>query len=311
MSPRVKVGILPSPQHTTWSALDDIGRRIDAAGYTHLWASDHLYPGHGSTDGPQFEGFMTLASWATSTRRVLLGSMVAANTFRHPALTAKMATTLDHISGGRTILGVGAGWFEAEHQAFGLDFGTSVGDRLDRLEEGIAIIRGMLDGAAPSGDRFYATDRVRNDPPPVQAHLPILIGGGGERRTLAIVARYADIWNLPGTIDEIRHKDAVLLEWCDRVGRDEATVERSYHAGPIFIRDSLAEARELARVTHLVHGEGPALAFAGPPDHIVERIAPFIEAGFRSMYFDLIAPFDIETLERLADEVWPALDRVA
>ena len=154
--------------------------------------------------------------------------MVGANTFRNPALVAKMATTLDHISGGRAILGIGGAWFEEEHEAFGIEFGCGFPERLRWLGEALPIMRGMLDGTEPTatGPR-YTSRETRNLPPPVQAHLPICIGGGGEQVTLKLVAKYADMNNVGGGVETVKRKEAILLEHCAAVGRDPAEIERT------------------------------------------------------------------------------------
>jgi alkanesulfonate monooxygenase SsuD/methylene tetrahydromethanopterin reductase-like flavin-dependent oxidoreductase (luciferase family) len=194
----VRLGMLAWNQYTDWPALRAHAVRADQLGYDDLWTWDHLYPIVGSVEGPILEGWMVLAGWAAATERARIGLMVGANPFRNPALVAKMVTTLDHISGGRAILGIGGAWFETEHIAYGFEFGSSPGERLRWLEEAARIMRGMLRGEEPSGDRYYTARSVRNDPPPFQARLPLLIGGGGERRTLRIVARYADMCNVGG-----------------------------------------------------------------------------------------------------------------
>ncbi len=238
--------------------------------------------------------------------------MVGANTFRNPALVAKMATTLDHISGGRAYLGIGAAWFETEHVAYGIDFGASVGERLDRLDEAVAIMRGMLHGEEPSGREVYAAREVRNDPAPVQRTLPILIGGGGERKTLQTTARYADAWNIGGTLEEVRHKDEVLRRWCTEVGRDESEIERTLGADMVVLRDDPAEARRVAdEISRRQGGWKSGPEFVGTPEELAEKLAPYVSLGFGHIYFDYAAPWDAETLERLIGEVKPMiLDRV-
>jgi len=216
----IKLGALAWNQYTPWADLREAGIRADRLGFDSIWTWDHLYPIVGSDDGPILEGWLTLAAWAEATERATLGLMVGANTFRNPALVAKAGTTLDHISGGRAVLGIGAAWFETEHRAYGLEFGASPGERLRWLEEAVQIMRGMLHGEEPSGDRFYAARGVRNDPPPVQERLPILIGGGGEKKTLRIVARYADAMNVGGGFDNVKRKDEILRQHCLDVGRD-------------------------------------------------------------------------------------------
>lgn len=310
MDRRVRVGALAWSQHTAWDELMLAGARIEAAGFDHLWSWDHLLPIAGAPVGPIFEPLMTLAGWASMTRRVTLGPMVAANTFRNPALLAKMVTTLDHMSGGRATLGLGAGWFEPEHRAYGLDL-EPVGERLDRLDEAAAVIRDLLDGrAASASGPHYAMRELVNDPPPLQRRLPLLIGGAGERKTLATVARYADIWNVGGDGDELRHKDAVLRAWCERLGRDEAEIERSSGIGAVVIRDSEARAKRVAASMGRCNGgwEGPSLC--GPPEAIAERLAPIVEAGFRTLYLDIPAPFDEETMVRFIGEVKPLLETI-
>ncbi len=251
---------------------------------------------------------MVLAAWACRTERVTLGLMVGANTFRNPALVAKMVTTLDHISGGRAVLGIGAAWFETEHRAYGIPYGNSPGERLDWLDEAVEIMRGMLDATEPSGrGRFYHADRVRNDPPPVQARLPILIGGAGEQKTLRTVAKYADAWNVGGSVERVRHKDEVLRRWCEEFGRDESEIERTLQGGAVIIRDSLVEARRVRDEIGRRNGGSDGPEFYGTPDMVVEKYAPYLELGYRHIYFDAPAPYDDETIERLVSEVKPRL----
>jgi alkanesulfonate monooxygenase SsuD/methylene tetrahydromethanopterin reductase-like flavin-dependent oxidoreductase (luciferase family) len=307
----IKFGILAWNQYTDWPSLERVGMRVDELGYDSLWTWDHLYPIVGDPKGPIFEGYLTLAAWAERTERVALGLMVGANTFRNPALVAKMITTLDHISGGRAILGIGGAWFETEHQAYGIDFGSGFGERLDWLHEAVGIMRGMLLGEEPSGERFYTTRRVRNDPPPVQDRVPILIGGGGERKTLRTVATYADAWNIGGSLDEVRRKDEVLRRWCREVGRDESEIERTLGGGTPLIRDDPDEARRVAREIGRRNGGSNGPDLAGTPEDVARALDGFVELGFRHIYFDVPAPFDDETLERLITEVKPLVEERA
>src|SRR5450759_3671043 len=173
-----RLGVLLWSQATSWSDFESAARRVDSLGYDHLWAWDHLYAIFGDPYQPIFEGYTTLAAWAKVTTRVRLGLLVGANTFRNPGLVAKTLTTLDHISDGRAIAGLGGAWFDLEHAAAGIDFGRGFGERLDWLDESVGSIRALLDGEAvtsPVGGR-YALDAMRLLPPPVQTHLPILIG---------------------------------------------------------------------------------------------------------------------------------------
>ena len=164
-----KAGVLAWNQYVTWAEMRQAGIDADRLGYHSLWTWDHLYPIIGDPMGPFLEGYSVLAAWSQLTTRTRIGLLVGANTFRNPALVAKVVTTLDHLSDGRANLGLGAAWFETEHTAFGIDFGTSVGDRIDRLDEAVALIRAMLPGGpATARGRFYHAQDVRNDPPPVQ-----------------------------------------------------------------------------------------------------------------------------------------------
>ena len=287
----------------------DTGALIDSLGFDYLWTWDHLYPIKGFHEGPIFEGYMTLAGWAAVTKTARIGLLVGANPFRNPALVAKTVTALDHLSGGRAILGIGGAWFATEHAAFGIDFGSSVGERLEWLDEAVMIMRGMLDGTRPSGREHYAVRDVVNNPPPVQSHLPILVGGGGERKTLATVARYADMWNVGGDVDAVRHKDEVLRRWCRELGRNSDEIERTLGAGAIVLRHDADEARGVAygMVRNNLHWNGgPELV--GTPEEIVERLAPFLELGFHTIGLDLPTPHDHETLHLIRDELAPALE---
>ena len=305
---QVKFGILVWPQYTDWPSLRDAGAAVDRLGFESLWTWDHVYPIVGSPEGPIFEGHMTLAGWSCVTERVRLGLLVGANTFRNPALVAKMVTTLDHMCGGRAILGIGGAWFQLEHEAYGFDFGSTVGDRLDRLDEAVMIMRGMLDGRRPSGRSHYSTRAARNDPPPLQRRLPILVGGAGERRTLATVARYADKWNVGGDVETLRHKDSVLRRWCEDLGRNSDEIERTLMAGSVVVRGSESAAQQVvAEIRRTNRGWESAPALVGTPDMIVDQLSPYMDLGFHTIYFDFPAPYDRETLERLADEVRPPL----
>jgi len=306
----LQLGMLAWNQYTDWPAFRTAAVRADELGYDDVWTWDHLYPIVGSSEGPMFEGWLTLAAWAEATSRARLGLMVGANPFRNPALVAKMATTLDHISGGRAILGIGAAWFEEEHAAFGLEFGSSPGERLRWLEEAARIMRGMLHGERPSGDRFYATREVRNDPLPLQPHLPLLIGGGGERRTLRIVARYADACNVGGGFDNVKHKDEVLRRHCEEVGRDESEIERTAGVGVCIIRDSQAEAQRVFEATFA--GNGSARLWhdqlVGTPEQVAEMLRPYPGIGFRHLIVGFPNPYDAESMERLIREVKPMVE---
>jgi alkanesulfonate monooxygenase SsuD/methylene tetrahydromethanopterin reductase-like flavin-dependent oxidoreductase (luciferase family) len=309
----VRIGALCWNQYTDWPSLLQAGIRADELGYTSLWTWDHLYPIVGSAEGPILEGWLTLAAWAQATERVQIGLMVGANTFREPALTAKMATTLDHISNGRAILGIGGAWFETEHEAFGISFGDGFPERLRWLGEALPIMRGMLRGEAPtaSGPRYHARE-VRNDPPPIQARLPLLIGGGGEQVTLKLVARYGDANNVGGGIDNVRRKEAILVQHCETVGRDPSEIERTTGIGAVIIRDSAAEAERVQR--EMFRRNGGAKLWTdqpvGTPEQVVEKLAPFLDIGYRHLVAGFPAPHDEESMTRLATDIKPRLEAI-
>ena len=313
----IRFGALCWNQYTDWPAFLDAGLRAERAGLYSLWTWDHLYPIVGSEDGPMFEGYLTLAAWAQATSRIRLGLLVGANPFRNPALTAKMATTLDHISGGRAYLGIGSAWNESEARAFGIEFGDSDPERLRWLREALPVMRGMLHGerATAAGPR-YSVDGVRNDPRPVQRHMPLLIGGGGEKVTLRLVARYGDACNVgfAAGFDAVKRKDEALRRHCQEVGRDEREIERTLNVGPVIIRDSADEAVRVLEETYAHNGGAkqwagrPASAQpCGSPEQVGEVLQPFVELGFRHVIAGFPSPYDAETMERLISEVQPML----
>ena len=308
----IRLGALCWNQYTEWPSLLAAGRRADALGYDTLWTWDHLYPIVGSSDGPILEGWLTITAWAQATERIRIGLMVGANPFREPTLTAKMATTLDHISGGRAILGIGAAWFDEEHEAYGLRFGDGPPERLRWLGEALPVLRGMLHGERPTaaGPRYSARS-VRNDPPPVQQRLPLLIGGGGEQVTLKLVARYGDANNVGGGFANVQRKEAALLRHCETVGRDPGEIERTSGIGTVIIRDSREEARAVHKAIFARNGGAEPWTDqpVGTPEDIVERLLPYLDLGYRHLVAGFPAPHDEESMTRFAREVRPVLER--
>ena len=311
----LKTGILLWSQAATWPEMLDAAKRVDHLGYDHLWTWDHLYAIFGDPYQPIVEGWTSLAAWAMVTEQTRLGLLVGANTFRNPGLVAKTAETLDHISNGRAILGIGGAWMEAEHTAHGIDFGTGFGQRLDWLDESVAAMRALLDGehvtSAPGGR--YQFDDVRHHPLPLQPHMPIMIGGSGEKKTLRTVAKYADMWNAMGAPDFMAHKVEVLRGHCDAVGRDIAEIEFTLGV-KLTIRDSRAEAVRV-REAAMAHNRTPHEDIAdddtfweGSPEEIADMIRPYVDLGFTTILSEQPAPYDVETLERFIGEVKPLID---
>jgi alkanesulfonate monooxygenase SsuD/methylene tetrahydromethanopterin reductase-like flavin-dependent oxidoreductase (luciferase family) len=309
----VKLGALCWNQYTTWPDLREAGIRADRLGFDSLWTWDHLYPIVGDHQGPILEGYVVLAAWAEATERARLGLMVGANTFRNPTVVAKMVTTLDHISNGRAILGIGGAWFETEHRGLGIEFGGSPGERLRWLDEAVGILRGMLDGTRPSGSKYYDADHALNLPPPVQDRLPIVVGGGGKRRTLRTVAKYADACNVGGGFESVRQKDEILRQHCAEVGRDESEIERTAAMGACIIRDDPDEARRVAAEIFARNGGAEPWKgeLIGSPGELTERMRRYVDIGFRHFVCGFPSPYDAESMERLANEVRPRLTGVA
>ncbi len=234
MPPASAVGSVGTMRFSVWPTtsqkLDDfmeVAGHAAGSGWDGIWVADHFMSAAEPVDTPMLECFTTLAALAVNVPRVRIGSLVAGNTYRHPAVLANMAATVDQLSGGRLVLGLGAGWQHNEHQAYGIDL-PGVPERLARLEEACAVVRQLFD--RPRGDfagRYYQLTDAPMEPKAARAHLPLLIGGGGERITLGIVARWADEWNTWGTPDVLAAKGAVLDRHCQQAGRDPSTISRS------------------------------------------------------------------------------------
>jgi len=207
---RCKVGVQLHPQATSTAALLSAATAVDEAGFDSLWTWDHFFPLYGDEDAPHFEGMTLLTAFAMATSQVQLGNLVLSASYRNPHLVADMVRTIDHLSGGRAVLGIGAGWFQRDYDEYEFPFGTG-GGRLRDLE----------------ADLYRIGKRRRQLTPPPLGELPLLIGGGGEQVTLRLVAQHADIWNGIGEPEFIAHKNQVLDRWCERLGRDPAEIERS------------------------------------------------------------------------------------
>ncbi len=309
-----RVGFQVWGQAVGWPALRDTARRVETLGFSSLWANDHFSAAAGAAwtapdapIGPFLEGWATLAGFAGVTERIRLGMLVSGAGYRNVGLLVKQATAVDHLSSGRVTLGLGAGWHEPEHRAFGFGL-LPIRDRLDRLEEQAEAIRRLLDGDAVTlRGRWVTLDGARNLPPPV-GPLPLLIGGGGLKRTLRIVAEFADAWNGEGDPATWARKNAVLDEHCAAVGRDPGRIRRTAGVPPICIRDDAEGACDdliaALRRAAMAPDDAAALAasspFVGPEPDVVASLAAYAAAGADEVIADLPGAADVETMERLA-----------
>ncbi|CAN5562231.1 LLM class F420-dependent oxidoreductase [soil metagenome] len=248
----MRIGIQIQPQHADYADLREAAKRLDAMGVDVIYTWDHFFPLWSNQDGKHFECWTTLASLAEVTERAQIGALVTANSYRNPNLLADMARTVDHISSGRLILGIGAGWAKLDYEEYGYEFGTA-GSRLRDLRRDMPIIRERLE---------------KLNPPPL-GDMPILIGGGGERVTLRIVAEHADIWHAFGDPETFIHKSAVLNDWCAEIGRDAAEIESSvgisdpqdFEAGDAF----------------LAAGAGQLTFGVSGPDYDLSNVQPWLD----------------------------------
>ena len=298
----VKFGLQLWSQQTGWARFRDAALAAEANGWDSVWTWDHLLAIFGPWEQPIFEGWTALAALGPLTHRVRLGLMVGANTFRNPGVTSKLATTLDHVSGGRAVLGIGAAWFEREHDAFGIPFGASPGERIGWLDEAVMLMRRLLDGehVTHDGPAYTMRDAVC-EPRPIQAHLPILIGGSGRQRTLRVVAERADAWNTSGPIYEVEDALEALQRHGSDIGREIASIEKTV-SFPIVLRDDAADAD--ARMHELMAANGVAPDdfggyLANTPAAVADVLRRHLDLGFETVIVRMPAPYDDETIERM------------
>lgn len=310
----VKFGVAATQSGVSWQELLSLWQELDRdSGFDHLWLMDHFVTGGGTAfdaGGPCMEGWTALAALAMATSRVRIGVLVSGNTYRHPAVLAKMATTVDHISGGRLEFGIGAAWHTFEHQAFGIPF-PSVRERLERLDEAVQLIKLLWTERNPTFQgRYYRLDQPPYNPPNVQQpHPPILVGGGGERRTLRTAAKYADAANVMGTPEEVRHKWEVLERHCREVGRDPAAIRRTIQV-PLFLSDDPAFQQRVAQGFAAFRGVSEEQArrslLIGSPEELKAQVQAYVEAGVQEIILAQFPRFHRESLLRFSREVIPA-----
>ena len=283
----------PGPGNT-WADTLALARHAERTGWDGIWYADHFMPNAPDNTGPTSECWTTIAALAAAVPRVRIGPLVTGNTYRHPAILAKMAANVDHISGGRLVLGLGAGWQENEHVAYGIPFHT-VGGRLRRLEEACEVITRLFANEHSDFEgKYYSLKNAPLSPRPIQRPIPLLIGGGGEKMTLRIAARYAQEWNIWGDPALLRHKMAILDRHCEEIGRNPAEIQRSAIA-------LLALSDDPAFVERVRQSGRPVLG--GTAEEVGATVQEYIDAGVH----ELVVP-DF-TLGRTLDARIAAMDR--
>ena len=280
----LRFGVQVVPQHTTYAEILQTWREVDELGFDSAFLFDHFIPISSDPNGPCFEGWTLLAALAAQTKRVKVGLLVTGNTYRNPALVANMAATVDHVSNGRVILGLGAGWFELEHTAYGIPFFTP-GERAKRLREAVSVIKLLFSQQKSTfNGKFYQLKDALCEPKPLQKPLPLLIGGVGPKLIQPLAARHADIWHFfPGSEDpqDVKRMSESFDQLCQKVKRDPNTVEKSISLRPPQLTGSTKE--------------------------ISNRIKALADAGVGHFIISLPPPFDRALLRRFATEVVPAV----
>jgi F420-dependent oxidoreductase-like protein len=309
----IRFGLQAAQQQITVDELKDVWKEAEALGFDTLWVNDHLLASVGPSEGSELEAWTLLAAMATMTSKVKIGAMVSSNTFRHPAVLAKMATTVDLLSNGRLVLGIGAGWFEREHQAYGVAF-PSIKDRTKALRESLEVITKLWTAeptASFKGEYYSLADAPFMPKPAQKPHPPIMIGGIGEKRILPLVAKYAQMWNIPNLEPtKIAEKGKVLQEACKKVGRNCTEIEWSYLT-PVYIKANPAEAQglleNLAKLRNITTEEARKSILVGNPAEIRQQMQGYIDVGVTHFIINLRKPglFDREGVRLFAKEVMP------
>ena len=304
----MKIGIFSGPQKVSWPELRDLWLHADAAGYDSAFTWDHIVALHGDLDDPHFEGWTLLAALASITKSVRIGHLVTANTLRHPALLAKMAATVDHVSNGRLIVGIGTGYYAEEHDRYGIPLPDKV-TRAAMLRESIQVLKGLW---APGrldfqGEHYRITDAPAS-PKPLNGRIPLLLGGAGERM-LELTAREADVWNLPDgqygiDLERAERKVKALEAYCDAIGRDPATIEKSFSL-TLFVDPDEKAVKRRYDAFHAYRGWDEAVTrrhvIMGTPDQVVEELKAFEAVGMDLFQFHLVPGSNYEDLHIFTD----------
>lgn len=280
----MRFGFWPNPR-SSYEDTAALCAHAEATGYDGIWLADHFLPDEDELI-PVHESWITMAGLARDVPRVRLGTLVTGNTYRHPAVLANMAATLDNLSDGRLVLGLGSGWQQNEHDAYGIEFGTAA-SRLRMLDEACQVIKGLFENEHfDFSGEFYQLQNAPLEPKPRQSKVPLMIGGGGEKVTLKIAAKYADEWNVWGNVDVLQHKMRILDQHCESLGRDSAEIERSAVA-LLFLSDDEGYLNK-------VRQRAPAdRSIIGSVSEVRDSVAAYQEAGVKEL---IIPDFTLGTL---------------
>lgn len=306
---RIRFGLNATPMHTTWQEYRTLCTEAEAMGFDSFWVFDHFVPGPVDANGPCLECFTTISALASITDRILLGTLVLAVAYRNPGLVGKMGAMVDQISGGRFVLGMGAGYNQYEHEMYG---GTlpSKADRVRMEDEALAVIRTMWTQQPASFEgRFYTLKEALTNPPPVQQpYPPILVGARGEQLAFKVVAKHADQWNTAAAVEDIRRMTPILDDRCREIGRDPATLERTAIVLQTIAASPAGEQAAKDKLTTIFRQPFDNLAprvLTGPPEAAVERLQEYVDAGITHFMFSVFAPYDLAGLRVLVDKVIP------
>jgi F420-dependent oxidoreductase-like protein len=310
----MKFGVQATQSGVSWDDLLSLWQELDSdSAFDHLWLMDHFVTGMGTpfgSEGPCIEAWTALAALAHATSRVRLGIMVTGNTYRHPAVLAKQATTVDQISGGRLEFGIGGAWHTYEHEAFAIPFHTTR-ERLERLDEAVQVIKLLWTEQRPTfNGRYYQLDQPPYNPPNVQQpHPPILVGGGGEKRTLRTAASFADAVNVIGTPDELRHKFQVLEGHCKDAGTDYSNIRRTTQV-PLFLNeDPVFQQRVVQGLISFRGGteeEARRSVLMGSVDEVKAQVQTLADAGVQEIMLSQFPRFHRQSILRFAEQIVPA-----
>lgn len=312
----IRFGFQSGQQNVTWEQMRDVWRNLDAWGYDSLWAFDHFYPIFTPDPaGPCMESWTLLSSLSQHTQRARIGALVNSNTYRNPCLTAKMAATLDQVSNGRLNLGMGSGWYELEHRSFGIDFKT-IPARLQALDESCQIVKGMFtqDRTSFDGRHYHVVDAVCNPKPVQKPHIPIMIGGRGEKSLLKIVATHADLWNtMFANPAEMKRLIDVIERHGDTVGRDTDEIEKTIML-PLCYRASKEREQMISGAVAATAQIKPEQArdriMIGGKDECLEKIEQYRKVGVTHFIFSVRWPiFIADEFQAFAEDVIPAVVR--